>query len=202
MWKWRGRETARRPARGFNGLLDVHSEVDHVDQRLHGAHDLIIASGAAEDRVGEAVFHDERALQSTAWALARLECIRFAGNQRVIVASAVEQDAGVSRVAVLGGLREVLDQRLAGIAVVLDPKDPNSGRTIVALDGKFRCSHRLVNCMGRADGLDRGKLCDPRVVGRKLEDLLKQPFVIVNRPGAGSVPRTVPPAPPGYCLVA
>ncbi len=94
--KGRGREAARGPARGLDCLLDVHAEIDHVDQRLHGAHDLIVAAGAAQDRVRLAVFHHERALQRAARALAGLEGVGLAADQRIIVAAAIEEDAGVA----------------------------------------------------------------------------------------------------------
>src|SRR5215469_4162358 len=50
------------------------------DQRGHGAHNLIVAAGAAEDRVGLAVSHYESTLQRAARALAWLKCIGLAGD--------------------------------------------------------------------------------------------------------------------------
>src|SRR2546422_9014293 len=66
----RRRETARRPARGFDRLLNVHTEVHHVQKRLNCAHELIVSAWTSHQPVRLALLHDERGCQCAAWAFA------------------------------------------------------------------------------------------------------------------------------------
>src|SRR5262249_49281769 len=68
--EWRGRKTAGGPARRFDGLLDVHPELDHIQERLHGAHALIVPALASGNQDGLAVAHDQGALQRAPRTLA------------------------------------------------------------------------------------------------------------------------------------
>jgi hypothetical protein len=71
--KHRRRETARRPPRSFDRLLNVHAEVDHVHERLDGPLNLIVTARAAGDQPGSAVLDYQRALQRATRALAWFE---------------------------------------------------------------------------------------------------------------------------------
>src|SRR3972149_6214262 len=92
----RGGEAARGPPRRFDRLLDVHPEIDDVDERLDRAHHLIVAAGAAENHVRLPVLHDERALQRAARALPPRQRVRLARHEREVVAAAGEDEPRVA----------------------------------------------------------------------------------------------------------
>src|SRR5262249_21680963 len=93
--EWRCGETARRPAWGFDRLLDVHVEVYDVEKRLNRAHELIVSSGTSHQSVGLAILHDERGCQCAAWPLAWGQGVRFPRNQGVVIAPAIEDKSQV-----------------------------------------------------------------------------------------------------------
>src|SRR5207249_3894645 len=78
--EWRRRETARRPAWGFDCLLDVHTEIDHVQKGLNCAHQLIVSAGTSHQSVGLAILHDERGCQCAAWTFAWGEGVGLSRN--------------------------------------------------------------------------------------------------------------------------
>src|ERR1700726_3030251 len=93
--KYRRRETAGRPPRSFDRLLNVHAEVDHVHERLDGPLNLIVTAGAASDQPGLAVLDHQRALQRATRALAWVKGTRLTRRERIVIAAAVEDEAQV-----------------------------------------------------------------------------------------------------------
>ena len=92
----RRREAARRPPWRFDRLLNVHAEVDRVQQRLHCPLDLVVRARAAHHHERLAVLHHERALQRAARPLSRLERIGFACNEGVVIATAIEDEPEIA----------------------------------------------------------------------------------------------------------
>src|SRR4029077_15728343 len=94
--KRRGWESTAGTSGSLDGLLDIHAEFDNVEEGLHCPHYLIVRARAARDHKRLPVIHHQSGLQSTAWPLARFERIGLAAGERVVVAAAVEDDAGVA----------------------------------------------------------------------------------------------------------
>src|SRR6267378_6558963 len=57
VWKRRRWEAASGPPWSFDGLLDVHAKIDHVDQCLHGDHHLVVAARTSGNHERLAVLH-------------------------------------------------------------------------------------------------------------------------------------------------
>ena len=94
--KRRRREASGLPPWSFDGLLHVHAEIDHVDQSLQGDHHLVVAARTSRNHERLTVLHHERALQRAAGPLSGLKRVGLTANQRVIVATAVEDDSRIS----------------------------------------------------------------------------------------------------------
>src|SRR6185437_8411315 len=89
-------KASRTPSRRFNRLLNVHAELHYVQQCLHRPHALVITTFASGDEKRFSVFHDERALQRAARALARFERIGMARHEREVIAAAVENESEIA----------------------------------------------------------------------------------------------------------
>src|SRR5687768_14783419 len=81
------------PARSIAGLLEAHSEIDHVRQHLHMPLWLHPATHHAKGQQWLLVFHDEARDDRLEWTLARRVDIGVSGLHRKQFAAILEHKA-------------------------------------------------------------------------------------------------------------
>src|SRR5262245_42844646 len=91
----RGTEMAK-PG-GVSGLLNIHSEVDHVAEDLNMPLSLHVSSHQSEAQPGPLILGDEGRDDRMEWPLARLESIGMCGVEGKEAAAVLEGKAQVAR---------------------------------------------------------------------------------------------------------
>src|SRR5690349_16518956 len=96
MRKRRCREASGCPPRRLDRLLDIHSEVRQVEQRLQRTLALLVTAGTSQREDWFPVLQNKRGLQGATRALERLQSVGVAGHEREVHAAAVERKAQVA----------------------------------------------------------------------------------------------------------
>src|SRR5205823_6176754 len=84
------------PSRSFDRLLNIHAEIDHIDQGLYCNHDLVIAARTSGNHERLTVLHHQCALQRATRSFSGFQRVGLAPDQRVIVTPAIEDNPRVS----------------------------------------------------------------------------------------------------------
>ena len=81
MWIDRTREMPAAELGGFDGFLQRHAEVHHIEKKLQGPLVLLVKSHGAESHKGFAVAQHQRRCEGGAGAFARASALGWWGSR-------------------------------------------------------------------------------------------------------------------------